>query len=63
MFDAQTPMRVRKRLSDIKAGLASVALIGAIFRMVTTPVVGPFQWIFAENQSDTSKNLVALPTI
>ena len=50
MFSVQTPVRVQGRLSDISVGLGSGALLGTIFRMVTSPVVVPFQWIFTENE-------------
>lgn len=50
MFSAQTPVLVRGRIPDIKVGLGTGALLGTIVRMVTSPIVVPFQWIFTENE-------------
>jgi uncharacterized protein involved in outer membrane biogenesis len=50
MFSARTPVRVRGRIPDIKVALGTGAIIGTIIRMVTSPVVVPFQWIFTESE-------------
>jgi len=48
MFSAQTPVQVSGSIPEIEVGLASGALLGTIIRIVTSPIVVPFQWIFTE---------------
>ncbi|MDJ0971752.1 MAG: AsmA family protein [Kiloniellales bacterium] len=49
MFSAQTPIRVRGRFEDFELGVSTGALAGTVFRMITSPVVVPFEWIFTKN--------------
>jgi uncharacterized protein involved in outer membrane biogenesis len=50
MFSAKTPVQVRGTFSDFELGLPPGALIGSVIRMVSSPVVVPFQWIFTKKQ-------------
>lgn len=50
MFSAKTPMQVRGKFSDFKVGLPPGALIGTVFRIISSPVVVPFQWVFTERE-------------
>ena len=49
MFAARTPIEIRGKISDFEFGLQSGAIVGTAFRMITSPVVVPFQWIFEES--------------
>jgi len=48
MFSANTPIQVRGKFSDFKVGLPPGALTGTVFRIVTSPVVVPFKWVFTK---------------
>ena len=50
MFSANTPVQVRGKFSDFKVGLPPGALAGTVFRMVTSPVVVPFKWVFTTKE-------------
>ena len=50
LFSAQTPIAVKGRLEDFQVGLPSGALAGTVVRMITSPVVVPFQWVFTTNE-------------
>jgi uncharacterized protein involved in outer membrane biogenesis len=50
MFSAKTPVQVKGRFSDFKVGLPPGALAGTVVRMVTSPVVVPFQWVFTAKE-------------
>ena len=49
MFSAQTPIRVRGRLEDFELGVSTGAIAGTVFRMITSPVVVPFEWVFTKD--------------
>ncbi|MDJ0947037.1 MAG: AsmA family protein [Kiloniellales bacterium] len=49
MFSAQTPIRVRGRLEDFELGVSTGAVAGTVFRMITSPVVVPFEWVFTKD--------------
>lgn len=49
MFSAQTPIRVRGRFEDFELGVSTGALAGSVFRMITSPMVVPFEWVFTKN--------------
>lgn len=46
MFSARTPVQVQGKFTDFRYGLKEGALIGTAFRMVTSPIVTPFEWVF-----------------
>jgi hypothetical protein len=50
MFSAKTPVQVRGAFSDFKVGLPPGALVGTVIRMISSPVVVPFQWVFSEQE-------------
>ncbi len=49
MFSAQTPIRIQGRFKDFDLGVSAGGVAGTVFRMITSPVVVPFEWIFTEN--------------
>ncbi len=49
MFSAQTPIQVRGSFSDFDFGVKPGGLAGTAIRMITSPLVVPFQWTFSEN--------------
>ena len=51
MFSAQTPIGIEGELTDFSVGPASGAMAGTVLRMITSPVVVPFQWTFSGKQS------------
>lgn len=50
MFSAKTPVQIRGKFSDFKMGLPPGALVGTVFRIVSSPVVVPFQWVFTDKE-------------
>ena len=48
MFSAQTPVQVKGQFSDFKVDLPPGALVGTTIRIITSPVVVPFKWVFTE---------------
>ncbi len=55
LFSAQTPIAVKGRLEDFQVGLPRGALAGTVVRMITSPVVVPFQWVFTSNEPPDGK--------
>ena len=48
LFSAQTPLRVQGNFSDFDVGIRPGALLGTTIRIITSPVVVPFQWVFTK---------------
>jgi len=55
MFSAKTPVQVTGKFSDFVIGLAPGAAFGTGVRIITSPIVVPFQWIFTEKVSPDGK--------
>ncbi len=45
MFSAETPLQVRGSFSDFSVGVSPGSVLGTTVRMITSPVVVPFQWV------------------
>jgi len=48
MFSAETPLQVQGAFSDFSVGVSPGALLGTTIRIITSPVVVPFQWVFTK---------------
>ena len=48
MFSAETPLQVQGYFSDFSVGVGPGALMGTTVRIITSPVVVPFQWVFTK---------------
>jgi hypothetical protein len=46
MFSAETPLQVQGAFSDFSVGVSPGALLGTTVKIITSPVVVPFQWVF-----------------
>ena len=55
MFSARTPIKVEGRFEDFEVGLKTGALAGTVVRMITSPVVVPFEWVFTKNEPADGK--------
>ena len=50
-FSAQTTLRVRGSFDDFSAGASAGAIAGSVVRIITSPIVVPFQRMFSEQPS------------
>ena len=50
MFSAQTPIAVPGKLADFEVALPPGAEAETVVRIITSPIVVPFQWIFTERE-------------
>ena len=51
MFSAQTRLRVQGTFQDFSAGASPAAVAGSVVRIITSPIVVPFQWMFTDRPS------------
>jgi len=48
MFSAETPLQVQGYFSDFSVRVSPGSLLGTTVRIITSPVVVPFQWVFTK---------------
>jgi len=48
MFSAETPLQIQGAFSDFAVGVSPGSLLGTTVRIITSPVVVPFQWVFTK---------------